>query len=315
MRGDLAAMKIGIIGAGGVGGYFGGLLARGGLEVTFVARGAHAAAIRATGLTVRSVEGELAVTPAGVVDSPSELGHCDVILIATKAYDLDAAVDALRPALRPDTIVIPLLNGIDHDRTVQARLGAGVGTVYPGFVYILSARTEPGVIEQTGGPRTMFFGDRTAPRNPRLVALEERFRAAGVLATAAEEIVPEMWKKFIWLSAFSAITAVCRSAIGPILEDSHSADVFVRCLDESIRVASSCGIEIEDALRNEMLEKTFGYLKTTPNAKSSMLVDIENGRRTEIDHLSGAICRLGKARGAPTPIHDTVYAAVKAISR
>jgi len=303
------ATKFGIIGVGGVGGYFGGLLAKAGLDVTFVARGEHGETIRRRGLTVKAVTGDFTIYPANVVDAPSMLGPQDLIMICTKSYDLKSAIEGIRSALHPSTIVIPFLNGIDHDLSLKQDLPGA--EVYPGFVYIISAKTAPGLIEQTAGPRTMFFGDRAGKPNDRLKELEKVFRSADVLATATDDVEREMWRKYVWLCAFAGLTSMRRSAIGPICDDPSGKAALINAIDEGVAVARAHGVDLDKAMRDEMVAKLFRYQTTDRNAKSSMLVDIENGRRTEIETLNGRIVELGQRYGLPVPTHEAICASVR----
>ena len=302
-------MKIGIIGVGGVGGYFGGLLAKAGLDVTFVARGEHGDTIRRHGLTVKAVTGDFIVHPKSVIDTASKLGPQDLIMICTKSYDLKSAVESLRSALRPSTIVIPFLNGIDHDLNLKEDLPNA--EVYPGFVYIISAKTAPGLIEQTAGPRTLFFGDRAGKPNDRLKELEQVFRNADILATATDDVVREMWRKYVWLCAFAGLTSMRRSTIGPICDDPSGKAALIQAIYEGVAVARAHGVNLDDAMRDEMVGKLIKYQTTDRNAKSSMLVDLENGRRTEIETLNGRIVELGRSYGLRVPTHEAICASVR----
>ena len=302
-------MKFGIVGVGGVGGYFGGLLARAGYDVTFVARGPQYTALKNTGLTVRSVEGDSTVSPITVVDSAAALPECDVILITTKTYNLAEVVMQLAEIINAETIVIPIQNGIDNDLRIKELLPRA--QAYPGLAYIISARTTPGVIEQTAGPRTLIFGDRESANNPRLQQLETLMREAGILATCAANIEHELWTKFLWITTFAGITAVTRSAIGPIVNDPDALEWYIRVLDEGISVARALGITISQEMRASIIEKSEHYKHTGTHAKSSLLIDIEHKRQTEIDALNGTMVRLAKEHGLRVPIHESIYHAVR----
>ncbi len=302
-------MKISIIGVGGVGGFFGGLLAHAGIDVTFVARGAQYEALKENGLTLKTVEKDYLIQDLSVVDSISKLVEPDLILISSKVYDLEVIAKELVPIVQPSTIVIPLLNGIQNDTTIKKYIPNA--KVYPGFTYIISARTSPGVVEQTAGPCTMYFGERGVSNNVELKEIEKIFREAGLKANYAPNIEKEIWRKFIWLSAFSGMTAVCRSEIGKIANSPNALSLMVRCLDESIAVSSSMGIDFDSVERGKMIAKLEAYKHANLSAKSSLLVDIENNRKTEIESLSGTIVKIGKEKGVDVPCHEMIYSAVK----
>ena len=302
-------MKFAIIGVGGVGGFFGGLLARAGNNVTFVARGEQFDALRKQGLTVNTVEGNFTIERVNVVDTVAQLRSPDVVLITTKTYDLDGVADQLAEVIEPETIVIPVQNGIDNDLRLKARLPDA--RVHPGLAYIISTRTAPGLVEQTAGPRTIFFGDRRKVPNAQLQKLEELMRKAGILATCSPDIELELWTKFLWITTFGGTTAVCRSAIGPIVNDPEAFEWYVRCLDEGIAVAQAHGVPIDDEARAKIIEKSEHYRHTGTHAKSSLLVDLEHKRPTEIESLNGALRRLARKVNVPTPINESIYYAVK----
>ncbi len=302
-------MRIAIIGTGGVGGYFGGLLARAGEQVTFVARGEHFAKMRDSGLTVKNVEGDFHLSRVDVVDSISKLIRPDLVLITTKTYDRDRAARELIEVAGPETVVIPIQNGIDNDARVREILT--VPQVYTGLAYIISARTAPGVIEQTAGPRTLIFGDRTNPANPQLRQVESVMKSAGIRASFADDIDRELWLKFLWITTFGGMTSMCRSPIGRIVNDPETFRFYVACLDEALSVAQALKLKVGPADRDEIIKKSEHYQHTGSHAKSSMLIDIENGRPTEIEALNGTLVRLAKEAGVPVPRHEAIYHAVR----
>lgn len=304
-------MKFAIIGAGGVGGYFGGLLANARMDVTFVARGEHFKALSNRGLTLRTVDQDYEQIPVNVVQSISQLSASDVIFVSTKTYDLDEVAEEIANVTTESSIVIPLQNGIDHDIRMTKYITRG--RVYPGLAYIFSTRTAPGIIEQTGGLKTILFGERKVAQNPELIALETKLRDVGVLATASEDIERELWIKFAWITTFAGITSICRSAAGPILSDEYGLDLYVQCLDETLAVAKAAGVDLSDQ-RAKIIERVSKFKTTESGSKASMLIDLENGRRTEIETLNGTILRLARQHNIPVPIHETIYTAVRIAS-
>lgn len=302
-------MKTAVIGTGGVGGYFGGLFAKSGADVTFVARGEHYAAIKQHGLVVKTVDGDFNLPQAKVVDSISALDRPDVVIIATKTYGLEAAARELIPVVNEDTIIIPVQNGIDHDLVVKKILPRA--QVHPGLTYIISTRTAPGLIEQTAGPKTIFFGARGGGEVKALRVLEDQMKSAGIRATYSPDIEQELWAKFLWVTTFAGVTSLCRCAIGKIVQDPAAFEFYIGCLDEALAVARAHKISLRPNIREEIISKSEQYRHTGSESKASMLVDIENGRPTEIEALNGTIVRLARAAEIAVPRHEAIYNAVR----
>lgn len=305
-------MKFFIVGAGGIGGYFGGLLAASGEDVTFVARGEHYEALVRCGLTLRAVDKTFVNLPVKVISSAAEIEHPDVVFIATKTYDRDAVAEVLRSRVDPSTILIPIQNGIDNDLRVKSLVPEA--QVFPGLAYIISERVSPGVIEQTAGPRTLFFGERRVGENRRLKEIEAVMRRAGILATASTDIERELWTKFLWIVTFAGMTSLCRCEIGLIVNNPQAFELYVRCLDEAIAVARRLGVDVGDHDRHKIIEKSEHYRHTGSHAKSSMLIDLEHRRRTEIDALNGTLVQLAASAGVKTPLHEAITTAVRLAS-
>src|SRR5713101_7901956 len=203
-------MKIAVVGAGGVGGYFGARLARGGEDVHFLARGAHVAAMRERGLRIRSGSGDLDLTPADThaTDDPAAIGPSQVVLFTVKSYDTESASESLRPLLESDSVVISLQNGIDNEEKLAARIGAG--RVAGGAAYIFAAIAEPGVIRHTGGPARIVFGELDRRRTPRLEGFLAACQRAGIDARLVDDIRVALWTKYILICAQSGLTAATR---------------------------------------------------------------------------------------------------------
>jgi len=299
-------MKVYIVGSGGAGGYLGGLLARSGKDVTLVARGEHYRAIRAKGLKIRSVLGDFEVRPVGVIDRISNMMNPDLIIFSVKTYDTEQTAKDLKPVVGKDTILISLQNGVENDREIKKHIPHG--RIYPGIAYLASARTRPGFIEQTGGPRKFIFGDRQDPENPKLKEVEAYMREAGVDALVSADITRDLWKKFMFIVAFSGMTAICRSPIGKVLGDPLTEGLYERCAKEAIRVAESMNIPVEEWAFENIMTNSRNF---PPDSKSSLLVDIENHRRTEIETLNGSLVRLAKSKNIDVPINEVIYGAIK----
>ena len=303
-------MKTYVVGPGGVGGYFGGMLARDDFfDVSFVARGEHAAAIAQHGLTVNSVAGNFAINPAKVCSS-QQIEDPDLIFITTKAYSLEEAATGLRGVLRDDTIVIPIQNGLDHDLVVRNALGTA--EVYPGIAYIISQISAPGVISQTAGPRELIIGDRDSQHNQRLEELVSRIRKAGVNARFGGDIERELWQKAVFLNAFGGVSALCRTPVGVLLADPNAKSIYEQCMREVIATAEASGVPLDANLFESMLDKSLGYLDESRKlSESSMLTDVLNGRQTEVEQLHGSLVRIAAKVGVAVPIHQAIYAALK----
>lgn len=299
-------MKIVILGTGGVGGYFGGLLAKAGNDVTFVAKDEHHKAIKQNGLKVKSVRGDFVIKPALVVQSIEQVKSPDLVIFTVKTYDTEQAAKELARVAEDNTIILTFQNGVDNDNEIKKYVSKG--KIYPGVAYVISTKTKPGVIEQTGGMCKLIFGDRSNPRNSELKAIEKLMQEAEIDATASEDISRDLWNKFMFIAAFSGMTAVCRSPIGKVLGNPTTESLYEDCVQEAIKVAKARGVNVKDNALKKILEISSG---TSPNAKSSLLVDVENRRRNEIETLNGTIVRFGKENNVDVPINELIYGAIK----
>jgi 2-dehydropantoate 2-reductase len=302
------SMRIAVVGAGGVGGYFGGRLAAtgtGGVEVAFIARGAHLAAMRANGLRILSPKGDVHVPRVTATDDPREIGPVDVVMFAVKLYDADAALPQLPPLVGPETVVLPFQNGVDGVEIVTRAVGrehtAG------GACYVSAMIAEPGVIKHTAMDQ-LIFGELDGSRSPRLERLLEVCAKANFQSTLSQNITADIWSKFTRLSVLSGMTAVTRSPVGVIVSDPDLFALLKAAVAEALAVARAKGI----ALNSGMVEEVAKAYQALPfETKASMLVDLENGRRLELPWLSGAITRIGGALGVPTPIHGFIATVLK----
>ncbi len=302
-------MKFAILGSGAVGGYFGARLARAGQEVTFVARGAHLEAIRAKGLEVRSAMlGDFTVRTAAESDT-AKIGHVDVVIVSVKAYDNAPALPMLTPMIGPDTVVLTLQNGVDSVDEVAAV--AGEGHVLGGTTYVATALEAPGLIVQTGVHRSIIFGEVFGDRSrisPRVQAI------AGILATADIQVTPvadarvPIWDKFVYLVAFSGFTGAARLAIGHIWKFPHVQEMFYATSREIAALAAAEGVTIS-ANRFDTLKEYMDNIP--PTTRSSLLIDLEQGKRIEVEALQGAAVRRARKLGVPVPITAALYAVLK----
>lgn len=294
------------MGAGGIGGYYAGLLARGGEEVSCIARGANLAALRERGLTIRSPKhGEFTV-PVQATDQPAEVGPVDLIIISVKAYDLEAAAESVRPMLGPDTVVIPIQNGIDHPERVGRVLG--IERVLAGSAGLSSRLDAPGVIVHVGSPPAeVTFGEvggGTSERGRRILAAFER---GGITADFNPDIDVPLWQKFVFICA-QALTAVCRLPLGPLMAVPEMRDLYRGVMEEVAAVGRARGVKLP---ADTVESRHTSLVNGNPKLRSSMSLDIEFGRRLEVETLNGTVVRLGRELGVPTPYNFTIYATLK----
>lgn len=295
-------MKIAIFGSGGVGGYFGGRLAAAGEDVTFLARGAHLNALQHGGLRITSPMGDVHLPKVQATDRPQAVGPVDVVLFTVKLYDVDAAAATLAPLIGPDTVVITLQNGVDAVDMVAQHVGAD--HVAGGAAYIVAVIDEPGHVRHTTAQQ-LVFGERDGRRSDRLVAFETAGTRAGFQATASPDVEAALWTKFVRLATWSGMTAATRSPLGVLRDHPETYEMMLAAIEEVIAVGRAKRVN----LPADIMDTTIALMKGfPPNSKSSQLEDLERGRRLELPWLSGAVVRLGKEAGVPTPIHHFINA-------
>ncbi len=299
-------MKIAILGAGGVGGYYGGLLARSGQGVTFLARGAHLAAMRSDGLRVESVHGDFLVRPAQATDDPAEVGPVELVLVAVKSYDLEAAAEAARPLVGPGTAVLPLLNGLDAAERLAAVLGDE--PVLAGLTHISSSVAAPGVIRQISPVRRITFGERDGDISPRAKRVRDVLAASGAEVVLTPAVDVALWEKFIFIASISGVCCLARQPIGPVLDTAETRQLYVDALREVEAVGRARGIALAPDIVERTLQLTAGF---APETRPSLLVDLEAGRRLELEAMSGTVVHYGREVGVETPVHGVIYAALK----
>jgi 2-dehydropantoate 2-reductase len=298
-------MRIAVIGAGGVGGYFGARLANAGVDVSFVARGAHLEALRSHGLRVKSPKGDLHLTRVCATTDPSSIGQVDVVLLTVKMYDLETACSMLSPLLAPETVVVTLQNGVEAVDIVSRHIGWE--HVAGGVAYVAAVISEPGVITHTALD-SLIFGELDGRQSDRLLRFDEVCRQAGFGSRVSDNIHLDLWSKFSRLSVFSGMTAVTHSPIGVLRSDPELFAMLTAACEETIRVGRAQGVPLPDTLMDEILQMVHSL---PHHAKASMLEDLERGRRLELPWLSGGVVRLGRAAGVDTPIHAFIATVLK----
>ena len=299
-------MRVAIVGAGGVGGYLGARLAESGQDVTFIARGAHLAAMLDHGLRLESPLGDALIKPVAATDDPGTIGPVDLVLFAVKLYDTEAAAEACRPLLGPETGVVTFQNGVDSVAVLSRVLGEK--HVIGGVAKIASVIARPGTIRHTGTMAQFVFGELDGRRSARIEALADALANAGVDHAMSEAIEVEIWRKMVFLASFAGITALIRLPIGPIRADPHTRSMYQDAVAEAAGAARASGVELPD----DVVEQNLAHLDRLPyEMKSSMLEDLERGRQLELPWLSGAIARMGSQLGVPTPVHAFITTALK----
>jgi len=298
-------MDIAVIGAGGVGGYFGAVLARKGVRVHFVARGRHLEAIRNSGLRVAAASGEFTVHPESVEADARAVPGCDFVLLCTKNYDLRGTIAALRPFAGERACFVPLLNGVD---AVEQLRSAFPERTLGGQCSVLAELIEPGVIRQALGPQQIVVGELGPASRQRAESLCRAFQGSEVDISLSETIRTELWIKLIYISCFATVVAATRTSIGEVLACAETRVLCQRALREAIAVASAEGIALSASLADNLLARAESLERST---QFSLLRDLNAGRRLEIDALNGAIARRGRERNVPAPTHEFLYAILR----
>lgn len=291
-----------VVGAGGVGGYFGGKLAQKGEDVWFVARGSHLAAMQRNGLTVNASDGTFVIPPGKMVATPANMGKADVVLFCVKSYDTETAASSLSRIVTDDSVVICLQNGVDNEEKIKKMLPQAA--VYGGAAYIYAMVTAPGVITQPGGPKRIVFGPMNR-EDRRGSAIVEIMVAAGIDARLTDDVNAALWTKFIFISAVGGITAMTRLTLGEILSVPETRTLLRDAMKETQSIAQALRVNIPENL----IEKMFDTLKPMDTSTySSMYHDLVNRKPLEIEAFSGTLIRYGKQSAIPTPTHQSIYA-------
>ena len=302
-------MTFAFIGAGAIGGYFGALLSRSGQDVSVLARGAHLEAIRRHGMRILSSAVGDFTARVTAEDDPVRIGRVDVVVLAVKTYDNPAAIPLILPLLGPNTTVLTLQNGVDSAGEVAAV--AGERATIAGAAYIAAGIDAPGVIRQNGTHRRIVFGEAFHPGpepSARVRAIAGVMTAADIHAEAVADANPALWEKFVYLAPFASFTGAARLPIGPIWVDVDSRKAFLQAVGEVEAVARASGVSIPADIRQRIETYTAGIPSST---RSSLLIDLSQGKRIEVESLPGSVVRRGRAVGVPTPMMAALYAVLK----
>jgi 2-dehydropantoate 2-reductase len=299
-------MRIAIMAAGAVGGYFGGRMAAAGHDVAFIARGAHRDAIRRDGLKIESALGDLHHKEVNVTDDPTRVGRVDVVIFAVKLWDTETAGEQTCPLLGPESRVITLQNGVDSVERLAPILGEEA--VIAGTTYVVATIAKPSVIHHTGTTARIHCGRLDRRPDAILAGYVEQMKAANADITLRENMLLDIWKKFVLLTGTSGMTASTRKSLGLIREDADMRALLFKLMHETTAVGRAAGVDLPEDLATE-LDRSIAALP--PTMKASMANDLEAGRPLELDWLAGKVVALGRKYGVPTPAQEAVYAILK----
>ena len=298
-------MRIAVMGAGSVGGNFGGMLSRGGNEVTLIARGSHLNAIASSGLKVITDEEEFIVR-CNATDDPGRVGTVDLVLLTVKTYQNQEAIPGMLPLVGPNTSILCLQNGIDSYQAVVSAVGPQ--KVLPGATYIEASIEGPGVVRQTGAVVRIAFGEMDGSRSQRGNLIKEVLERSGIPAQFDRDIQKTLWTKFVFIAMMAGLTSLSRETMAQLMPRPEWQQLIIACMDEIAAVGRATGVNLDPAV----VEQTLAYIESSlEEVHASMHSDIVAGHPLELEALTGAVVRAGKAAGAPTPINDVIYAMLK----
>ena len=294
-------MRVLVMGSGGLGGFFGGVLARQRHAVTFVARGAHLEAMRREGLRVEGGPDSFLLKDVRATSDPGELGPVDLVMVCVKLWDTEAALEQLRPLVGPQTTLVSFQNGVLKDSVVRAAYGQS--PMIGGVAYVASTVSRPGVITRTGPLQRLIFGEFDGQPSGRVDAFHAACVAGGIDAEVSDDIRRAIWEKFVFLVGLSATTATMRVPIGPIRRNPQSRALLLDLMREVVAVGRAHGVPLPEDYAQQRLEFADGV---SPEMTSSMYHDLERGNRLEVRWLSGGVVELGKEVGINTPLNRAV---------
>lgn len=298
-------MRVAVMGAGSVGGYFGGMLSRGGNQVTLIARGKHLAAIASGGLRVITDHEEFVVR-CEATDNPGGVGPVELVLMTVKTYQNTQAIPAMLPLVGLDTTVLCLQNGIDSYQSVAS--AAGSDRVLPGAAYIEASTPVPGAVKQSGSVVRIAFGELDGSRSQRGERILQSLGESGIPAQFDQDIQKTLWTKFLFIATMAGVTAMSRETMANLMPRPEWRSLITACMQEIEAVGRGCGVNLDSAI----VEQTLAYIEgSLQELHASMHADIVAGRPLELEALNGAVVRAGKAANVPTPINNVIYAMLK----
>ena len=295
-------MKIAMMGSGGVGGFFGGRLAKAGCDVTFIARGAHLAALREQGLMLENEpQGNIHVPQVKATDDPAQVGPVDLVILSVKLWDTEAAAKQVAPMVGPDTAVLSLQNGVIKDEIMRRVFGDKA--VMGGVCYVATHISKPGTIHQTGTMQRIVVGEYDGSVSNRVKDLHEALVQSGVTAELSTDVRRSIWEKYVFLVGLSATTTSMRRTLGPVRSNPQTRAFLQDLMAEVVAVGRAHGV----ALTDEFAGSRMAFADSLPaDMTSSMHHDLEKGNRLEVDWLSGGVVKLGREKGVPTPCNRAV---------
>jgi 2-dehydropantoate 2-reductase len=298
-------MNIAVVGAGGVGGYFGAKLAFAGNRVTFIARGKTLDAISNNGVTILSDNDQVNVA-VSATDDPSKVDPVDLVIFAVKTYDTNSAINSLKSLVSDNTSVLTLQNGVES----YIQLGEAVGNevVLPGAAYIESSIQSPGVIRQSGDVVRIVFGELGGSKSARATRIQDALKGAGVNCELSNDVVKTLWTKFLFISSVAGLTSACRTRISDLLDNPGYLELLLDIMREVEDVGRARGVNLDE----DVILETQRYVEeAVKDITASLHIDLENGRRMELDTFTGAVVRLGAQAKIATPINDLLYKILK----
>lgn len=304
-------MRIGVFGIGGVGGFFGARLAKSGADVTFIARGKTLDALRTHGIRIESVDGSFTVNPVNAISSDERVAKkFDVVLLAVKAWQVSKAARQIEPMLHADGVVVPLENGIDTPEQLVPILRPQ--QVAGGLCALVAFTMEPGVIRHAGAEPLVMFGELDNHHSERLQRLLDAFLRAGVKTEIPADIHRSMWTKFVFITPMSGVGAITRVPLGVWRAIPESRRLAQIAVEEVVAVASARGIQLADDVVSRTMER---YDHLPPDSTASLQRDVTEGKSSELEAQIGAVVRLGREAGVPTPVHEFIYSALLPLER
>jgi 2-dehydropantoate 2-reductase len=299
-------MRIAIVGAGGIGCIYGASLAKAGVEVIFIARGAHLAAMRANGLKIEGDRGETRIQPAQATDDPASVGIVDYAIFCVKLWDVESAGEAIKPMVGPQTAVIPQQNGVDaHERLIPI---LGREAVMGGTAWVTGSIVAPGVVRQTGTYQRLIFGELDGSMSARGQALADACESAGFAGEFEPNVLVPIWEKFLGIVPLSSVNSLTRAPLGIYREDPELWTLCEASLKETVAVGLAEGV----ALPPDSVDKVIGQMRSMPpHHMTSMCNDLLRGNRIELPWFAGKVVELGRKHGIPTPTTSLLYAALK----
>jgi len=300
-------MRIAVMGAGGQGGFFGGLLATSGQDVTLIDRGEHLEAIRRDGLVLRPREGAPTNVRARATDEPRDVGRCDLVLLCVKTYDLAEALEGATPLVGPSTAIVSFQNGVDAPDEIARSFGEG--RVIAGVSYAAAWVEAPGVVGYGGVTGRLILGEPYAGTGERARGVARALRSGGVRAEVSPDIRAALWRKLVLVCATGGVMAFLRLPWGPVLDSRVGRALARGVMAEAVAVARASGVAFPEGTAERVFE--FARTKVSRETRSSMLLDLLAGRRLELESLNGKVARLAREHGVPAPLNNTICEALR----